>query len=96
MGSLSKEEKRAMKKQWEEDQREEFLLSKEHVPELFAYLEEALNTDPCNHSLEKTTKWIFDHFEDEQRSRIIHEIQEMGGYCDCEVLMNCYEKYEIE
>ena len=96
MGNLSKEEKRAMKKQWEEDQREEYLLSIEQVTELFSYLEDELNKEPCNHSLLKTENWLLNHFEDEQRSSILHEIQEMGGYCDCEVLMNCYEDYEIE
>ena len=24
------------------------------------------------------------------------EIQSMGGFCDCEVLLNCYEDYELE
>ena len=96
MVDLSKEEKRAMKKQWKEDQQEEYLLSKEQVIELFTFLEEELDKDPCNHTLEKTEKWLLNHFEDEQRSSILHEIQEMGGYCDCEVLMNCYEDYDIE
>ena len=96
MVDLSKEEKRAMKKQWKEDQQEEYLLSKEQVMELFTFLEEELDKDPCNNTLEKTEKWLHNHFEDEQRSSILHEIQEMGGYCDCEVLMNCYEDYDIE
>ena len=26
----------------------------------------------------------------------IEEIQSMGGFCDCEVLLNCYEDYELE
>ncbi len=33
---------------------------------------------------------------EEKRAAVLAEIREMGGYCDCEVLMNCYEKYDIE
>lgn len=32
----------------------------------------------------------------EQHEAVLAEIEEMGGYCDCEVLMNCYEEYEEE
>ena len=27
---------------------------------------------------------------------ILQEMRDMGGFCDCEVLLNCYERYEIE
>ena len=30
----------------------------------------------------------------DQQEAVLAEIEEMGGYCDCEVLMNCYEDYE--
>lgn len=33
--------------------------------------------------------------EEEKIESVIAEMKEMGGYCDCEVLMNCYEKYDI-
>ena len=31
-----------------------------------------------------------------QKDTILQEIWEMGGCCDCEVLLNCYEEYETE
>ncbi len=96
MGDLSMEETRSLKRQWKEEQQGKYLLSKKQVVELFAFLEDALEQEPCNHTLSNTEKWLVQHFEDKQRRSILHEIQEMGGYCDCEVLMNCYEDYDIE
>lgn len=26
---------------------------------------------------------------------VLTELEDMGGYCDCEVLANCYEDYEL-
>lgn len=31
----------------------------------------------------------------EKVKSVIAEMKEMWGYCDCEVLLNCYEKYDI-
>lgn len=33
--------------------------------------------------------------KEEKIESVIAEMTEMGGYCNCEVLMNCYEKYDI-
>ena len=52
--------------------------------------------DPCDNSLRRTKLWVTQHCPPEQIDATLQEIQEMGGYCDCEVLLNCYEDYEIE
>ncbi len=33
--------------------------------------------------------------KEEKIESVITEMKEMGGYCDCEVLLNCYEKFDI-
>ena len=30
-----------------------------------------------------------------QHEAILSELEDMGGYCDCEVVMNCYEDYQL-
>ena len=39
---------------------------------------------------------LYEHCPPEKKAGILDEIKEMGGYCDCEVLLNCYERYELE
>lgn len=43
-----------------------------------------------------TMKWLEAHLPQEQIQSVLSEIREMGGYCDCEVLLNCYESYDID
>ena len=63
------------------------------MEELFEYLEEALEEEECDHSLKNTEQWIIDNIDDEERrDQVRREIKEDGGYCDCEVLGNCYEE----
>ena len=45
--------------------------------------------------MKHTEKCISDNFGNEKKEDIIREMKEMGGYCDCEVLLNCYENYDI-
>ena len=47
-------------------------------------------------SLKRTEQWIDAHCPPEKKEGIIQELHDMGGFCDCEVLMNCYERYELE
>lgn len=95
MADLSKEEKRAMMKKWKASQEKKYILSKAQVKKYFAFLENALEQQPCDHTLRHTEKWLADHYQGGNVDNIIEEIKEMGGYCDCEALMNCYEQYDI-
>ena len=95
MNTLSKAEKNKLTKQWETDRVQAYLLSADDAEELFAYLEEKLEDMPCDHTLRHTRQWLADNLPEELLERVIDEITEMGGYCDCEVLMNCYEDYDI-
>lgn len=95
MSTLSKEEKKALMKKWKATQIKKYVLSKTRVEKLFDYLETQLAADPCDHTLRRTEQWLRDHLPQEKIQLVITEIKEMGGYCDCEVLLNCYENYDI-
>ena len=95
MADLSKAEKKALAKAWKESQRKGYLLSEETVQELFEYLEEQLDNSGCDRTLHNTERWVRDNIPQELFESVIAEITAMGGYCDCEVLLNCYEDYDI-
>lgn len=70
-------------------------MPEDFVQELFAYLEEQLNDTGCDHTLRHTKQWLKDTIFDALFESVLEEITNMGGYCDCEVLLNCYEDYDI-
>ncbi len=72
----------------------EYLLTLEQVEDLFDYVGSCLEETGCDHTRRHTERWIAMHIPEEQREEILAEIEDMGGFCDCEVLMNCYEEYE--
>ena len=72
---------------------QEYLLTVEQVEELFGYVEEALEDMGCDHTRTHTEAWIKENISEDQQEDVLAEIEDMGGYCECEVLMNCYEEY---
>ena len=46
--------------------------------------------------MRRTEAWLDAHCPPEKKEGILAEMRDMGGYCDCEVLLNCYERYELE
>ena len=74
----------------------DYVLSKEDVQKLFSYLEDQLDACGCDNTLRCTKQWLKDNISRELHERVIAEITDMGGYCDCEVILNCYEDYDIE
>ena len=92
MREILKEEK----KKWKDIQNTEYILSKIEVKKLFSYLEKQLEDTSCNHTLYYTEQWFKDNLPQEEIKNVMDEIKQMGGYCDCEVLMNCYEEYDID
>lgn len=95
MADLSKADKKALTQKWKADQSKGYILTEENVQELFEYLEEQLDDACCDHTLRHTEQWLKDHISKEMIESVIAEITDMGGYCDCEVLLNCYEDYDI-
>ena len=74
-----------------------YLLSVEQVLSMSEYIEEQLNiANGCDHSRKHLMQWLNDNIEQEKIPSVIEEMNHMGGFCDCEVLMNCYEDYDEE
>ena len=74
----------------------EYLLSLDQVKSLFNDVETMVDETECNHTLRYTKAWLEYNVPQEQYDAVMAEILDMGGYCDCEVLMNCYEEYDID
>ncbi len=95
MSKLSKEEKKAMIKNWKETQRRDYILTKAEAEKLLNYLDNILENTPCDNTLRFTKEWLQHNFPAGKIEGILAEMRAMGGYCDCEVLMNCYEEYDL-
>lgn len=72
------------------------ILQFDQVEKLFTYIDLRLSESGCDHTLRFTQMWLTEHLQPEQIALAIEEIQSMGGFCDCEVILNCYEDYELD
>jgi hypothetical protein len=67
------------------------LLTEAQLDNLYDYLTENLECEPCNHSLRHTRKWLKMQKKVQHIPRANHVLRWMkmaGGFCDCEVLVN--------
>jgi hypothetical protein len=65
---------------------EQPLLTDEQYRELYSYVEQLVNKNGCSHTLRRARTWLQRHGA-EIRPNIAKMI-DLGGMCDCEVLMN--------
>lgn len=73
---------RGYKKKWSD-----LVLKPNDLKMLGIYLQEQLETKPCNHTYTLTIDWLNQHqFSDVQE--ILESFRNHGGNCDCEVLAN--------
>lgn len=93
MAELSKAEKKELMKKWKAQQNRKFVLSRTRVKKLFAFLDKRLEEESCDETLRFTKEWLAANISPEKKEDALAEMAEMGGYCDCEVLANCYEQY---
>ena len=56
MSKLSKEEKKAMIKNWKETQRRDYILTKAEAEKLLNYLDNILENTPCDNTLRFTKR----------------------------------------
>lgn len=89
------ERSRMMKMEHKAQQKVEHILTANEAASLFEYLEIRLQDKGCNHTHRFTQAWLDEHIDFMKHQDILIELEDMGGYCDCEVLMNCYEDYEL-
>ncbi len=83
-------DKKALKDAWKTSQQKEYILTNDEANDLLDYLEEI---EECDHTLKHTKAWLAENIEEDKIEAVLQELEEMGGYCDCEVAMNCYEDY---
>ncbi len=96
----SKEEKlrqQQLKKEFERKEEQAFIsglpMDVNNFRELFGALNEYLENEPCDHHLTFT-----EQFPDKRQlplKEVILWLKEHGGFCDCEVLFNEEEKFEM-
>lgn len=84
-------DRKKLLRQWRVAQKKQYLLDRNEIENLFSWLEERLDACGCDHTLKHTCAWLNCHKLVTSVGDILTEIRDMGGYCDCEVLMNCYE-----
>ncbi|MCV7195916.1 DUF2695 domain-containing protein [Mycobacterium angelicum] len=58
----------------------------EQLEDLLDYVEEQFDEQPCDHSTRHAERWAESHHI--QWAELAQELQEFGGYCDCEIVMN--------
>jgi tetratricopeptide (TPR) repeat protein len=66
----------------------ELNMSSEQLESLGAYLEKKIESYGCDHTLTYTKEWLDSNIPKGKKSKAIKAIQNQGGFCDCEVLMN--------
>ncbi|WP_421535950.1 DUF2695 domain-containing protein [Priestia sp. D3YE.R1] len=90
--SLDKKDKKLLKRlallkeyasKWQE-----LDMTPEQLQSLEIYLEEKLEVYGCNHTLIYTREWLDISTLHSKKSKIVKALQNQGGFCDCEVLMN--------
>ncbi|WP_369076310.1 DUF2695 domain-containing protein [Escherichia coli] len=42
----------------------------------------------CDHTLLYTKEWLDTHISVSKKAKVVKALQNQGGFCDCEVLMN--------
>ena len=85
------ENQNMMKMEYRKQQRLEHILSENEAASLLQYVELKLQYHTCKHDHRYTLEWLEQHVDFMQHEAILTELEDMGGYCDCEVVLNCYE-----
>lgn len=84
-----------MKMEYKAQQKKPHILTANEAASLFEYVDIRLQAEGCNHTHRFCQAWLDEHVDFMKHSAILNELEDMGGFCDCEVLLNCYEDYEL-
>ena len=84
-----------MKMERKAQQKKHHILSANEAASLFEYLEIHIHEEGCNHTHRFCQAWMDEHINFMKHIAILNELEDMGGFCDCEVLRSCYEDYEL-
>lgn len=55
--------------------------------DLVDFVDARVSAEGCDHTLRFTERWATGHHV--SWDRLAEGLEEFGGYCDCEVVMNC-------
>lgn len=92
---MDKNQKKKLLEQWKESQKRTYLLSREQAGSLLDFVDAQVGEHDCDNTLRFTRQWLNENIPPEQHEAVIEELASMGGYCDCEVMYNCYEDYDV-
>ena len=84
-----------MKMEYKAQQKKDHILTANQAAALFEYVEIRIQDAGCNHTHRFTQEWLEKNVDFMKHDAILTELEDMGGYCDCEVVANCYEYYEL-
>jgi hypothetical protein len=84
-----------MKMEYQPQQKIAHILTPDQAASLLQYVELKLQYHTCRHDHRFTQEWLEQNISFMQHDAILNELEDMGGYCDCEVLRSCYEDYEL-
>ncbi len=90
---MTNDQKRLLKDSWKKKHKPVYILNKTNVKEMFNWIDNQLSNFPCDHTLKYAEQWLLKNIQPAKLNDIIDELKNMGGYCDCEVVANCYEDY---
>ncbi len=78
-----------LKKQYVEQERQReratIALTDDELEALLDHLDDRLGAEGCDHSHRIARRWLTANGKDE---RVLAGFEELGGYCDCEILAN--------
>ena len=63
------------------------------MKELFDFVDEALGESNCDHTFRHTLSFL--KGRDIMPDPVLQWLQNAGGYCDCEVIMNAEDVFDI-
>ena len=84
-----------MKMECKAQQKKDHILSADQAASLLQCIELKLQYHACKHNHRFTQEWLEKNVDFMQHDAILNELEDMGGYCDCEVVLNCYEDYQL-
>jgi len=92
---MERNRRKELMKRWKEDQKSTYLLNKEQAEALLSFVDKYVGEHDCDDTLRFTRQWLLENIPQEQHEAVLEELASMGGHCDCEVMYNCYEDYDV-
>ena len=67
------------------------ILTDKQIDSLMNYLGKQLKKNDCDGTLKYTMQWMSNNITKDKHEIVLEELEHEGGFCDCEVIMNCYQ-----